>query len=326
MEDIFSNYGYHHIAQRIWKNLDYESISMLRQTNTSIRGKCDTYLVQKIQNNKKLDFGMLYCQDCHKPFMQQYADFANLVEENQIHHEFYFRSPCLKNGDQKMEKILEEFVKKLFDITPYYLFRRRFNLLVNRCRCFGNDRIFHCVIPKIESIMPKLVNFIPAKCPENSRPYLMKMLRYAVGKCDLQMAKSLLSPLKEYDTCLRTILSALDLNLDYGDKNVEIIKQIVFECKNPNVPDENGNTAMHLAVKLGCVKVVRILMELSASILDRNKRGQTPLDFLEENFDFRLVHLLLSDSKYKKEIDAAIKNESRPLLKRYYFCISSYFL
>ena len=326
MEDIFSNYGYHHIAKRIWKNLDYESISMFRQTNANIKEKCDTFLVQRVQLKKNHDFGILNCQDCHMPLMPQLGDFATFVEENQIDHEFYFRSPCMKNVDQKMEKILEEFVKKLFDITPYYLFRRRFNLLVNRCRCFGNDRIFHCVIPKIESIMPKLVNFIPAKCPENSRPYLMKMLRYAVGKCDLQMAKSLLSPLKEYDTCLRTILSALDLNLDYGDKNVEIIKQIVFECKNPNASNENGNTAMHLAIKLGCVKVVRILMELSASILDRNKRGQTPLDFLEENFDFRLVHLLLSDSKYKKEIDAAIKNESRPLLKRYYFCISSYFL
>ena len=181
MEEIFSNYGYHHIAQRIWKNLDYESISMLRKTNTNMRQKCDTFLVQKIQTKKNLDFGLLNCPDCQKSIMPQVEEFATFVEENQINHEFYFRFPCMKNGDQKKEKVLKEFVWKLFQVTPYYLFLRQFDYIADRCNCFGNDIVFHSLIPKIKSVMPRLVKFIPPKCPESSRLYLMKMLQYAIG-------------------------------------------------------------------------------------------------------------------------------------------------
>ena len=136
---------------------------------------------------------------------------------------------------------------------------------------------------------------------------------------DLQMGKILISSLKEYNSCLGAILQTLNYaDCHYDSKSNNFIKQIVLQCKDPNAPDRNGDTGMHLAAKFRSVKIAKMLMELSPDVLAKNKKGQTPLDFAEENLNFRLIDLLLSDQKYKKDVGIATEVGNLPILKTFY--------
>ena len=77
-------------------------------------------------------------------------------------------------------------------------------------------------------------------------------------------------------------------------------------------------TKMDLAAKFRSVKIAKMLMELSPDILAKNKKGQTPLDFAEENLNFRFVDFLLSDQKYRKDVGIATEVGNLPILKTFY--------
>ena len=46
---------------------------------------------------------------------------------------------------------------------------------------------------------------------------------------------------------------------------------------NPNVPDENGRTAIYWAAKMGHLEIVKILAPLTDNPNTPNKCGQTPI-------------------------------------------------
>ena len=181
MEAIFSTSGYHYIAQKILKNLDDQSLKTLRQTNKNILDKCISFILNKAESQKNLDFRVLNCPVCHKSILKSAEYFVTFLEENQINHEFYFKYPLMKKGDEKMENILEQFLKKLFEMTPG-MFRRK-NVDYGKCICIQRDltnidaRIYGHLFPRIKSIIPQLVKFIPANCPEKCKPYLIYLLR-----------------------------------------------------------------------------------------------------------------------------------------------------
>ena len=72
------------------------------------------------------------------------------------------------------------------------------------------------------------------------------------------------------------------------------IEKIASQCRNPNAPNENGSTALHLVAKLGLDEIAKVLIPFSNNLDARNKYGKTALDYANEEGNFEIVKILKS--------------------------------
>ncbi|KAK4112957.1 ankyrin [Canariomyces notabilis] len=84
----------------------------------------------------------------------------------------------------------------------------------------------------------------------------------------------------------------------------------VVDDETVNAQDQAGNTALHLAIQFGNVKIAQILLEMGASASLTNKRGETPWHWLISlgDEDVRLLTLLMRDDAEGLESFAAGRN------------------
>ena len=60
--------------------------------------------------------------------------------------------------------------------------------------------------------------------------------------------------------------------------NPEIVEFLVQHGADPNAPDVNGDTPLHLAAEAGSLATVRMFLDAGGNPLAENAKGQTPLD------------------------------------------------
>ena len=67
-------------------------------------------------------------------------------------------------------------------------------------------------------------------------------------------------------------------SINHNKSPVSVIRTLLLHGANPNLKDPfTGETALHLAVKMGFVEVVVLLMEKNADETIENNQQQTPL-------------------------------------------------
>ena len=99
------------------------------------------------------------------------------------------------------------------------------------------------------------------------------------------------------------------------------LKKILKELRkgnkdNINEQDEDGNTALHLALDVDSDwnKIVAYLLEKGAKTNITNKKGLTPVNFLLSREPFALMKMLKLLLKYKADVTTADKKGSTPLM------------
>lgn len=61
------------------------------------------------------------------------------------------------------------------------------------------------------------------------------------------------------------------------DKNIDVVKELIEQGVNPNIPDESGHTPLFYAARDGLDTIVRQLLEAGADPNHRDEKGRTPL-------------------------------------------------
>ena len=116
------------------------------------------------------------------------------------------------------------------------------------------------------------------------------------------MVKVLLASLKNHDTCIRLSIIAYDFvrgrsvgtNWISDDDLLIFMERIMKKCKNPNAPNKNGSTAMHLVAELGNFKIAKILFPYCNNLDSKDQDGKTALDIANEMKHYRTVKILNS--------------------------------
>ena len=132
MEEIFTNSGFHYIAQKILKHLhnesnDFQTLLTLSQTNKEIMRVCELFIMTKEQENPI--FENLKCQSCEEVFIDLFQDFISFVKENEIFYSRYFH--FLKNNN-KQSRILIRFLEKLSKLKGVNIFEIKHEYLRSR--------------------------------------------------------------------------------------------------------------------------------------------------------------------------------------------------
>ena len=202
---------------------------------------------------------------------------------------------------REREHILVQFLEKLTEFTK----RKHHHCLEKQiskyCGCLSTH-VFPIleVGRKIKQIFKQYVKFIPSNCPTESKDYLMRFLAFAISWKEMDMVKVLLASLKNHDTCLRLSIVAYDIvrrrrtNYISNDDLLIFMEKIMKKCKNPNAPNKNGSTAMHLVAELGNFKIAEILFPYCNDLDAKDQDGMTALDIANEMKHFRTVKILNS--------------------------------
>ena len=74
----------------------------------------------------------------------------------------------------------------------------------------------------------------------------------------------------------------------------EVVKYLASVVKNPNVADQDGDTPMHLAARLGYIEIVKCLAEKVKDPNPPNTDGETPIDIATEEGNTEIVKILES--------------------------------
>uniref|UniRef100_A0A8D8A120 Ankyrin-1 n=1 Tax=Culex pipiens TaxID=7175 RepID=A0A8D8A120_CULPI len=72
------------------------------------------------------------------------------------------------------------------------------------------------------------------------------------------------------------------------------IRTCLFVNMDFNLRDNNGNSALHLVAKSGCIEAMKILCKNKVQINGQNIEGKTPLHFAVKNGSYHLVEFLVS--------------------------------
>ena len=105
--------------------------------------------------------------------------------------------------------------------------------------------------------------------------------------------------MKEYDTCVRTLIKAKHICHNLGFRHAKIVQKIAQACKNPNKPNNFGNTALHLAAQRGQIEVVKVLLPFCKSMNAKNHKQKTAMQVAYENGHYNIVKLLLQNVSFK---------------------------
>ena len=249
MEEIFSNHGFHHIAQKICNNLDAESMTYFSQTNKNILKECNQVWLKRAHNYKSI----LYSK--WDNFEDKYASAYENARRMEICLETlcdngeFFKIPSLFELNSEFEELLEKYLITLGNFAAYGSLCVKFKTELQADGLAYIEKLEHR-LSKVVLLIEKYAKSVPAKIPSRARTHLLKMLHFAIRMKNIELAKTLLKPLKHYDTCSRTMILALNIenNNDmeilqrfhlkklFEKEDAVVVEMIAKQCKNPSQP------------------------------------------------------------------------------------------
>ena len=267
MDQILLNPGYHDVSKRILYNLNDHSLVILSQTIKGFSKLCEPILIKRGQK-RLADDGLN--AELYERQSERYLII--FMWRNQIFHEGHFKFPfCETKTKKELHQVLEEFFEILAEIKDWN----------SRNKYLSGETVSQI---QIENLLQRYVKFLPGHCPANSKKHVLKLLNYAMKIKNVEMAKSLLRSIKDYNSCVwsmtKSILTVHPFVTKYA--LLPVFKEIASECKNPNMPDLFGTTPLHHAVKLGEHKIVKILLDNGNNLDAVNQYGQNALQIAEE--------------------------------------------
>merc|ERR1719384_2098954 len=87
------------------------------------------------------------------------------------------------------------------------------------------------------------------------------------------------------------------LHIAVAKQNMTIIVYLLDYGVTVNAVNKAGDTALHLAVRLGCSKVSALLERYGADPALKNKDQMSPVDIAYEKMDHDLIELLSPDAQ-----------------------------
>ena len=86
------------------------------------------------------------------------------------------------------------------------------------------------------------------------------------------------------------------------ETDVELFKEYLRIFGDSLQPNEYGNTLLHQAAELGCINIMKLLVEHAKDMNVQNQNLHTPLAMAVKNGKIEIVKFLLSTSKVSKVI------------------------
>ena len=197
----------------------------------------------------------------------------------------YFRTPSLLERSVEFDVALAKFLKDMVKIFKILNMNKQFIKIELNRFSFRSQ-----------------VRFIPSNVPTSMHNQMLNVLCIAMYYQDLESVINVLRPIKNYDTCVRTLIRAHDLSylleMDISKQQIggmaPFWEKIMKKCKNPNAPNEVGSTAMHLVAKLGLFKIAEVLLPYCNNLDARDQDGKTSLDIAMEWKHHKTVEILNS--------------------------------
>ena len=170
-----------------------------------------------------------------------------------------FKIPSFFDSSLEFDELLENYLRTLIFIADYVYFLRKQRAEMRNLQANGIFREIHksefYISLKTKSskgtlIFEKYAKSIPGKIPATLKTHLLKMLHFAIRLQNIELVKTLLKPLKYYDTCIGTMTLALNIEKNYDmdilkrfhqkklfeKEDAVVVEMIAKKCKNSNQP------------------------------------------------------------------------------------------
>ena len=225
MDLIFSNPGYHYIAQNICKYLNYSSLTFLSRASKRLLAQCNEAWLKKVKNYPNI-------QKLFEKAEQKLAEFIidtdveALIEfmlyELDLDLLGYITIPKLMQRSKEydillkilldiLEAIAKHGLKQIYDITQIsHQLKTNINLSKPEKQISKNNiQICKNFIERDNSFLKVYGNFVPSQIPSKLRPQLMTILNFAIQMQNQKLILYMLRPLSEYDTCVSSLILAI---------------------------------------------------------------------------------------------------------------------
>ncbi len=111
-----------------------------------------------------------------------------------------------------------------------------------------------------------------------------KLIKLGLKIGDKELRRAFTTPDQSIQSYIESIISnpehlqpgVAPLNIAVSIGNKDLVKRL-FNTKNINNADLNGNTPLHIAVNQSNTDLIKLLLESDASVEAKNKKGNTPL-------------------------------------------------
>jgi ankyrin repeat protein len=231
----------------------------------------------KIKNNKKTILHLATRVDC--------VDIINiLLNYNKIEKYINLQdsdgNTPLHNTSIKFGNYYHSYEKKII-IAKKFLDNSHVDINIQNND--GNTPLHLSLINKFDDITSTLLNNEKKICDINIRnndgntPLHLAIIQKQTQSINL-ILKNKITPNIE----VQNNDGDTPLHLVYKDKNIDIAKEILDLCKNPNIIDKNGDTILHLALKEDNNAFINLISEYFPDVNIKNKYGETPYQLAKQ--------------------------------------------
>lgn len=159
---------------------------------------------------------------------------------------------------------------------------------------YGETILYEAVVLGHVEIVELLLSYASCSCDHKRNAIYYAKYQYNCKK------GYLLEEVKEFN-----IMQAAE------EGNINIIKFLLYEGRDINAQDENGETALSCAVLADQIKVVKLLLDKGACVLVKDNKGKTALYKAVAEGDVDMVKLLLNNKAYENVTDDYRKSAIR---------------
>ena len=317
MDLIFSNPGYHHIAQNICKFLSLGSLTILSRTSKNLLEHSNEAWLKRLQNYQTI-------QKVYKIAEQKFAKSMLVIDVKSLIkfllHELdsdvlaYILIPKLMKRSTEYDILLKllieilEFIakdgmKQIYDIAEIKDQLKNDTSLTEHEKHVSEITLQICkhLLNRDISVLKVYGSYVPSQVPSTLRPHLMTILSFAIQKESLDLVLLLLKPLIEYDTCISTMILALatpHYRLLYDEEMWDI--KNVEELNDFNLHYDKIDQLKH-------AEVVRMIAEECKNPNTLNNFGATPIYMAAKFGLFEIVKVLLP---LCKNLDAVNRDQN----------------
>ena len=335
MEEVFSNPGYHYIAQNICKHLNFTSVTNVSKTSKSLLEHSNEVWLKRVKNHQNIQKVLEKAEQNVAKSISD-IDVQSLIEfllyeldPNLIAH---LAIPKLMQRSKEyeillkllldiLEAIAKHGLKQIHDITEIKDYLKTNANLTKPEKQISKYNIQICknLLERDISVVKVYGNYVPSQVPSTFRPQLMTILNFAIQMQNQKLILYMLRPLRDYDTCLSSLILALvtptcrnlynkevcyieniedfdEIKLLYSKidqlMHANIVKKFAGKCKNPFSSNNFGTTPIHLAAMFGLIEIVKALVPICNNLNVLNQEQKTALQITEENGYHKIIKLL----------------------------------